>query len=369
MGPTVTNLALRTRHVRECELPFAEAMFLCFDLCFCGCSPIDQGWQICRLRAGEYWCQSLNHSVRPVGHRHLTGCVIFRGAGCTHRAGMIWDDPWIAVATAATEGRWNTLLPPPPPELSEGTMFCCVRFADLSGSKVQEWIDLVGILWSRAVLQERLTDAWIPLLYRDGELVGTCVLRPRADSLRPRADSLRSRADSLWLLETLRARGAGTLLMRCLMTWIYRYNGPFVLGFTWELTAAQLSVAWWRGWLAAAAAIQYGWVWRPSECSFCPEVHTTPHKPVFSMPMLFRDASGYAVITDSGIGDGWGHVVTVSGTPNWRSICEKGGWRALWCRALTGPKGWRWTGEFIVFGLLNSAQPVPLELFTSSMEI
>jgi hypothetical protein len=72
------------------------------------------------------------------------------------------------------------------------------------------------------------------------------------------------------------------------------------------------------------------------------------------MPTLFMDDAGLAVISDSGLGDGWGHVLTVRGDPDWSAIAKKGGWRRLWMRrsASPGPE-WSWTGEFVVVGLLN----------------
>jgi hypothetical protein len=139
------------------------------------------------------------------------------------------------------------------------------------------------------------------------------------------------------------------------MTWIWRFTGgPFVLAYTWELTAAQLCFAWWRGWLASAAAIQYGWVFRSSQedgsCTFCPEQDVW--KPVGLRPVLPIEVDG-AIVSDSGLGDGWGYVSAFSGTPDWITVAKKGGWRALWMRSLTAPTGWRWTGEFVVVGLLN----------------
>lgn len=258
---------------------------------------------------------------------------------------MIWDDLWIAAATDKTSGgfgRWCTVLPPPVPVIPDTHEFRCTRWADISATA---WIDLVGTRWDPAALAERLIDAWIPQLYRDGDLVATCVLRWRDET-------------GAWILETLKARrGNGTLLMRCLMTWIYRRDGPFILAYTWELTAAQLCTAWWRGWLASSAAVQYGWVWRPldgSGCNFCP--HTEPWTPIgprLVLPTLFRQSGGAAVVSDSGLGDGWGYVAKYVGVVDWAAICARGGWRALWMRGATAPKDWRWSGEFVVVGLLN----------------
>lgn len=207
------------------------------------------------------------------------------------------------------------------------------------------WIDLVGTRWAPVDLADRLANAWIPCLWFHDTLVATCVLRPKSD---------------LWLLETLRARkGHGTPLMRSVMTWIWRFNsGPFVLGFVWELTAAQLAAAWWRGWLAAASAIEYGWVWRRDSCGFC----TTPWSPISTsrlrMPTVVFGRGWTAVVTDSGLGDGWGYVLAAQGEVDWTAVATKGGWRSLWMRRAAAPSNmWRWTGEFIVVGLLNQWAP------------
>lgn len=263
----------------------------------------------------------------------------------------IWDDPWIAVATARgdTGGPWCTTLPPPPPAPDTGR-FVCRRWTDVSAI---EWIDLVGTRWSPAELALRLRDAWIPLLYDEatGALVATCVLRPCGG------------AENLWLLETLRARPRwGSRLMRYLMTWIWRADGregPFVLGFTWELTIAQLAVAWWRGWLAAAATVEMGWQWRSSEgCGFCSAKQTEwqPLHPRFAEPTLFRQERGWAIVNDSGLGDGWGYVVAWHGDVDWAAVAAAGRWRSLWVRAQEAPTPkWTPTGELVVVGLLNSA--------------
>ncbi len=260
---------------------------------------------------------------------------------------MIWDDPWIACATdhSGPARRFCTTIPPPPPVLATGVRFDCRRFADIP---IAAWIDLVGTRWTPADLAVRLANAWIPCVWLHETLVGTCVLRQHAD---------------MWLLETLRARsGHGTPLMRSVMTWIWRHvDGPFVLGFVWELNAAQLVAAWWRGWLAAAAAIEYGWVWRTEEtCGFCPE--QTQWTPVSSsrlqMPTAVIGKGWTAVVTDSGLGDGWGYVLAYKGVPDWSAIAAKGGWRSLWMRTSVAPsKMWRWTGEFVVVGLLNQWAP------------
>lgn len=284
---------------------------------------------------------------------------------------MIWDDPWIAVGTdhSGPARRFCTLLPPPRPVLPAGLTFDCLVSTNINPKLLSEWRDLVGTAWSLEALVARLAGAWMAVM-RDGSgaLVGTCVLR------RVSQDS------DLWLLETLRARhGVGTPLMRSVMTWIWDRVGPFMLGFTWELTAPQLAIAWWRGWLAAAATVQFGWSWRrPSKpesnpnpgCLFCPSKDR--HYPLLTLPTLIRTAAGTAVVTDSGLGDGWGYVLVIRGAPDWSAICERGGWRnGLWMRSTAAPpgNGWRPTGEIVVVGLLNcwDFASVPLEWITAEI--
>ncbi len=266
--------------------------------------------------------------------RHFYDCVL----PWSSKVRMIWDDPWIAVATdqGGEPRTFCTTLPPPVPDLPVGLVFKCVRAGDLD---LAAWADLVRTRWTPAELLQRLAGAWIPCLKTVDGLVATCVLRPQMDGK--------------WILETLVAQhGYGTLLMRSLMTWIWRHvGGPFVLAYTWELTAAQLVAAWWRGWLASTATFQYGWVWRDgTSCSFCPEKE--PWKSVGPRPAMPIEVDG-VVVSDSGLGDGWGYVSNYTGTPDWSAVAKKGGWRSLWMRSAEAPSGWRWTGEFVVVGLLN----------------
>lgn len=281
---------------------------------------------------------------------------------------MIWDDPWIAAATdhGGPARRFCTLLPPPRPVLPAGLTFDCLATTNIIPALWSEWRDLVGTAWDLEALVARLAGAWVVVM-RDssGALVGTCVLRSRSSS-------------QLWLLETLCAHhGVGTPLMRSVMTWIWDRVGPFMLGFTWELTAPQLAVAWWRGWLAAAAAIQFGWSWRASSnpesnpnqgCLFCPS--KDKHQPLLILPSLIRSATGCAIVTDSGLGDGWGYVLAVRGMPDWDAVCARGGWRnGLWMRSVAAPPGdgWRPTGEIVVVGLLNCWGKVSLEWITAEI--
>jgi len=242
----------------------------------------------------------------------------------------------------------GTLLPPPQTPLAPGQTFQCLHEKDLD---LAIWIDLVGTRWTETELRLRLVDAWIPCLYEHGDLVATCVLRVR---------------EHTWILETLRAKksknGFGTALLRATIPWISVVDPAFTLAYTWELSLPGLAAAWWRGWLTSAAVLQYGYAWTaftassdPNNCDFCP----AGWKPVdpstrLALPTLFQDGSGLAVVSDSGLGDGWGYVSVYSGEPSWSAIAAQGGWRALWMRARSPPKDWSWTGEFIVVGFLNA---------------
>lgn len=244
---------------------------------------------------------------------------------------MIWDDPWVRIALQ----KGGTRIPPPLTALAAGQRFECMTAATLLLGCAQ-WIELVGTRWSVAEVAQRLEGAWIPCLFEDGVLVATCVLRPK---------------EGFWILETLRARrGRGTPLLRATIPWLWA-RGVVSLGYTWELSAPALLSAWWRGWLNSACELQYGWAWSSSgTCGFCPTVSSSSR---LTLPTLFQDSGGAAIVSDSGLDDGWGYVSVVRGEPDWSAIAKQGGWRALWRRAVTGPKGWSWTGEFVVVGFLN----------------
>ena len=274
---------------------------------------------------------------------------------------MIWGDPWIAAATDRGGGsrRFCTTIPPPTVSLGLGQRFACFRVCDLD---LQAWRDLVGTRWSDTALLERLTGAWIPCLFTaDKVLVATCVLRPQENDL--------------WLLETMRARsGYGTPLMRALMRWIWDYKGPFILGFTWELTLAQVGTAWWRGWLGATAAYQYGWAFSVDGCHFCGsnDGWAPMSEPRFVVPTLIQNEAREwsTFVSDSGLGDGWGYVSKWSGPVDWITVAERGGWKALWCRSQWAPAPkWHWTGEIIVVGLLNSWAPSEFDIDWVTAEI
>ena len=272
---------------------------------------------------------------------------------------MIWDDPWVQLAMQrGGPEQFCTTLPPPRSQLASGQVVRCLQVSDLD---LVAWNDLVGTRWTTEELALRLEEAWIPCLFLEGDLVATCVLRPKPQ---------------MWLLETLRARkGFGTPLLRAVIPWLYtKSGGPFVLGYIWELSAPGLLSAWWRGWLGSVApgGFQYGWSWTPAssgeECNFCPS-GWEPLGPRLALPTLFQDASGSAIVSDSGLVDGWGHVLTVREEPVWSEIAKKGGWRRLWTRSASCPgTEWVWTGEFVVVGLLNyNGPPVELDWITAEV--
>jgi hypothetical protein len=245
---------------------------------------------------------------------------------------MIWDDPWIAAATTP-EG---TLLPPAPPIWPAGVAFACAR---VDAIDLGEWAAFVGTEWTLSELRLRLADAWIPIVRSAGNIVGTCVLRPRQGGL--------------WILETLKAdKGFGAMTMRAGLRWIWDTHGPCAMGFTWELTVAQLMAVWWRGWLRAATSIEWGWAWAAEGCSFCPakDVIPTAFGPRYAQPVAIAGA----VVNDSGAHDGWGHVCMWRPDVDWSAVAKTGGWKRLWLWSSKSPgPGWRWTGEVVVVGVLN----------------
>lgn len=260
---------------------------------------------------------------------------------------MIWSDPWITESGGLG-------APPPPPPLPAGVSFHVYRACDMSAGLLGAWCrDLVGTAWSKEAVRSRLEGAWIAILLLAGGPVATCVLRPRGGHV--------------WVLETFVARprgeGRGTLLVRHAIPWVWS-RGCRSLIYTWELGVGGLAVAWWRGWLRTAATWWWGWVWKGEEggdCGFCGDARNVG-EPLFTMPMLFRGHSGrnFAMVSDSGLRDGWGYVLAMSGDVDWRAIQQKGGWRALWYRGAEAPQqaGWKWTGEVVVVGVIGEAVPI-----------
>ena len=253
---------------------------------------------------------------------------------------MLWSDPWIEAATAPG----GTDLAPPVPELPTGFRFTCVQ---VSGLNINEWRNFIGSSLTDQQIAERIGDDWISCLHEGPRLIATCVLRARG---------------STWLLETLftreRGSGYGNLLVRSVMTWIWNRVGRFTLVYTWELSALGLAVAWWRGWLRSAVAIERGWILRDGPCGFCSDLSGGR----FNIPVFFRDGSGSAIVVDSGLGDGCGYVQAWRGSPPWELIMKRGSWSSLWCRGSVAPSGpWLWTGEFVVVGALNTSGSIQKE--------
>jgi hypothetical protein len=229
-------------------------------------------------------------------------------------------------------------------------VFRCIQVGDMSGAELLQWRDLVGTQWSATALQERLAGTWIALLDASGGRgpVATCVLRPRGAPT--------------WLLETFVARprgvGYGTLLVRHAIPWVWS-QGCRSLVYTWELGPMGLAVAWWRGRLSTAVSYEWGWVLRRggAGCSFCPETRDASGSQ-FTLPILIRGAQRngpWAIVSDSGLGDGWGYVLMAAGAVDWSTVFQKGGWRALWYRGASAPTGtdWKWTGEIVVTGVIG----------------
>jgi hypothetical protein len=219
--------------------------------------------------------------------------------------------------------------------------------------ELEEWGAFVRTGWGAAALRQRLAEGarivrvWDSL----GGLRGTCVVRPRQPK-------------GLWLLETLVARpqraGWGAATMHAAVRAVWELGGMSI-GFQWELTARGLLRAWWSGWLGAAISIERGWVWMAPQvleqeqggtCGFCP--NTAAWLPERPPPLLPVVVSG-AVVSDSGLWDGWGYVLAATGEVDWPAVAAVAGWRHLWFTGPVAPAGagWRWSGEVVVRGVLN----------------
>jgi hypothetical protein len=278
---------------------------------------------------------------------------------------MIWDDPWCSIA--ATE---ETTLPPLPPTLSEDIQFRVLDVA-VSGqwdqwTQWEQWIAFVHTGWTVAEVKERLRGAFIPvLLDTSGRLLGTCVLRPRTDRW--------------WLLETLRAeQGHGSTIIRAAFYWLWKHTeGQFRIAFLWEMSLA--GAAWClygRGWWRAMRRIHWGWTWSDPEtgCGWCPLTgETAPWKKRHATPVLVSGDGWSAVVSDSGARDSYGWVLASasgSGSVPWNTITKTMGWRRLWCHAASPPPPssgqWRWSGEVVVVGAMNSHEDPPAEIFTTA---
>ena len=283
--------------------------------------------------------------------RHFFGGV---GRGPCQGCVMLWSDAWTLAATdwRCDSGEFNTTLPPPAPRMPDGATFRCVRWTDLSDAERDTWVTVVGTGWTGAELTVRLVDAWIPWLCDGGgTLIGTAVFRP-----------LLGEKAAHWLLETLRVaatqrrRGWGRLLMEAGRRWLWvATGGPFVLAFVWELSVPGLVGAWARGWMRSCVALQRGWVFAVSGCSFCPHDVPVRQGPRPSGPLRVQTGDGaWTVVNDSGGEDGWGHVCQWQGAVDWTAVAKNGGWGRLWVRAAAAPSAeWRWSGEYVVVAALN----------------
>lgn len=264
----------------------------------------------------------------------------------------IWTHPWLSVALSA-EG----VGVPPEKPTADGMHWSAVRAAEMSDTELEEWGALVRTGWGVAALRTRLADgAVIVRVWSEegGCLHGTCVVRPRSAGL--------------WLLETLVARprraGWGSVTMHAAIRTVWDYGGHQV-GFVWELRAAGLLRAWWRGWLGAAVSVERGWMWSaPSlECGFCPNTDAwLPNNQTPVMPVVVTGEGWSVVVSDSGLLDGWGYVLAIGPGPatdriDWSRVAAVGQWRHLWFAGDSPPRGegwgWRWSGEVVVRGILN----------------
>ena len=263
---------------------------------------------------------------------------------------MIWSDPWIEVATTPSIYRpLCTRLPPPSFAMPDGILF---RTYDMNerGSKhlrfLSKWNTLIQSSWTTEQLHARLQHAWIVCLEDRSTIVATCVLRPRSHEGAP-----------FCILETLtvspshRRKGYGALLMRCVMRWLWDTYGPFILGYMWELSPAEFAWAWWRGWLRSVADIRLGWIWKSNASAASASAAA---KEDTSLPLRFHAKDDrFVVISDSGLGDGWGYIQDCSGDIDWSAIAKRGGWRGMWSPVHIQTKEWKWSGEIVVVGLLN----------------
>lgn len=265
---------------------------------------------------------------------------------------MLWTEPWLQLASSA-EG---TRIPPPRPTLPEGVVF---RLRPAAEGICADWLTFVGTALSVGAAAARVGPGTLiaELIRRDDEeRVATCVLRPVSPAT--------------WNLETFvaRPRGArwGEWLLRAVMWQLWIPHGA-TLVFQWELAGfPALLGAWWRGWLASARAIEYGWRWRRAAereaCGFCPVTDVWLPPVGRTVGGIYTTADGQATVADSGLCDGWGYVLKMEkeeeGDRDWSAVAALGGWRELWYRGPKAPgSDWQWTGEWVVIGCVGVYQP------------
>ena len=226
---------------------------------------------------------------------------------------MIWDDPWCVAASS--DG--GTSLPP-----------------------------MKVVLENHQRFEVSFSFYTVARFYEHNRLVSSCILH------------LYDVETNLWILETFSAiekrRGYGTMLLRCVVDWIFNYTGRrFILGYTWELSVLGFVGAWWKGWLKTTNSIEFGWMIEKTE----------------EEATAIATATATAICTESGLNDGWGTVISQSGVNDWNAQMKSRGWKYLWMRSLTQPQGqgheqkskWRWTGEIVVVGLLNKPRGLVID--------
>lgn len=261
---------------------------------------------------------------------------------------MIWSDPWIEVATTPSIYRpLCTRLPPPQFTMHEDIQFKVYNMNTSSNSSlIPIWNKYIQTSWTTEQLKERLQNAWIACIQpkQSKSILATCVLRNRYHDGVPFCI-----LETLYVTPTQRHKGYGALLMRCVMRWLWEKNGPFILGYIWELTPSEFMYAWWRGWLSSVAEIRLGWSWKSQQIQ-----QIQQQQKQSSLPLRFHTQEGdrFVVISDSGLGDGIGYIQDCSGTIDWNAIAVRGGWKGLWS-SIRQSKEWKWSGEIVVIGLLN----------------
>ena len=244
---------------------------------------------------------------------------------------MLWNNPWIDLAIAGTH------LGPLPPNMGTSRFVMDTRETlDISG-----WISFVGTQLSPEIVYYRLQRSYIACLY-DGALVATCVLR----KTNPNTYTIET------LLAKPKSRGYGALLIHAAVHALYRV-GPCSLVYTWELNLKTLIWAYMRGWLRSMLALEYGWVRPPTK--------------KYESPSLDKPIHAYGLwLSDSGLNDNYVYIEPDPGTDitkiSWNFCTNK----TLWIKSSVCPgPGWRWTGEFIVIGGLNTK----MKYFHTGLEI
>jgi hypothetical protein len=226
----------------------------------------------------------------------------------------------------------------------------------------------------RRIGEEGAKIAWLSIA--DGQ-AATCLLHPAEEGV--------------WRLEAFVARPRGKrlgerLLRHVMWTLWGRYPAEGItLVFQWELAGLPALVgAWWRGWLGAAVTVERGWRWRRAAeqeaCGFCPVtaawIPPAEGPAADGRPFLVLDGSNDSavVVADSGLCDGWGIVLSVTGdgSPNWSRVAAVGGWRELWYRGPAPPSsvegsGWTWTGEWVVIGRVGVGRTVQTRWLTADI--